>query len=287
MIRSADDYSTVLTDPATYVYDPVPSRETIYLDELYFAAIPDAPRTAPADPGYASGDVIAAFIGDTYTTDAFAGQGSSFTIDGTTVAQKWENLQAQIQLTPTSPFTLASSASADAPVMHLDIWRDDPGVPADLQILLVGPHVPVFEQITVSSADVPTNQWVSLAGACPRRVRSTAAGDGPRGARDRRFTNFIPQLRCRATSTSVTSTSPTGTRSPRRASWHRTRLISGSAPRTRPSLSIPFGAIVVASRRPATVKTSPNGDRALEVVKDTGAAEGPVLRLPTRLGWAL
>ena len=41
-----DDYSTVLTDPATYLYDPVPSRETIYLDELYFAATPDAPRTA-------------------------------------------------------------------------------------------------------------------------------------------------------------------------------------------------------------------------------------------------
>ena len=106
-----DEAQTVLTDPEQYVYDPVPSRETIYLDDLYFAAIPDAPRTAPADPGYASGDVIAAFIGDTYTTDAFAGQGSSFTIDGTTVAQKWENLQAQIQLTPTSPFTLASSAS--------------------------------------------------------------------------------------------------------------------------------------------------------------------------------
>ena len=184
--------------------------------------------------------MIAAFIGDTYTTDGFAGQGTSFTIDGNPVAQKWENLQAQIQITPDSSFTLAISASADAPVMHLDIWRDDPGEPADLEILLMGPvpqgqFIPQMQHITVPSADVPTNQWVSLEVPVPEgfEVQQVVMGLGEPGTGD--FSGALsPNCGAERRLHHVTSTSPTG-RSPRRASWHRTRLISGSAPRTRPS----------------------------------------------------
>jgi len=169
-----DDYETVLTDPATYLYDPVPSRETIYLDELYFAATPDAPRTAPADPGHAPDDVIAAFIGDAYSTDGFSGQGTVFNIDGGNV-QKWENLTAQIQISPATPFTLASSASANAPIMHLDIWLAVASDQPDIRVRT--DHRPVSGR-----AHEPVG---GPRGACPRRVPSGAGGDGPRGAGDR------------------------------------------------------------------------------------------------------
>ena len=62
------DGNQVLLDSGEPSILEVPSRETIYMDEVYFSTVPDAPRSVIGEaPGYADADVVAVYS-DEYTT---------------------------------------------------------------------------------------------------------------------------------------------------------------------------------------------------------------------------
>ena len=60
------DGNQVLTESREPSILEVPSRETIYMDEIYFSTVPDAPRSVIEEaPGYADADVAAVSVTST------------------------------------------------------------------------------------------------------------------------------------------------------------------------------------------------------------------------------
>ena len=162
--------------------------------------------------------------------------------------------------------------------MHLDIWRDDPGEPADLEILLMGPvpqgqFIPQMQHITVPSADVPTNQWVSLEVPVPEgfEVQQVVMGLGEPGTGD--FSSFIPPTAVPSDVYIGNLYFTDGDPVPAPSFVAPDAVDIGFSAEDEAELSIvPFGATGGVTPT-ATVKTSPNGVRRFEVVKDTGAVE--------------
>ena len=147
--RTADDGETLLNaddqpvaegeEPAV---DPVPSRETIYVDEIFFSRTPDAPRSVPEAPEHDQADVLGLY-GAEYSSAAVVDMDGSLTIAGAvsteTIAgnevMKYADVEG-IQITAQSP--IRSRCHPDAPRRrsHFSIWRSPTDVAADLTIAL-------------------------------------------------------------------------------------------------------------------------------------------------------
>ena len=120
-----------------------------------------------------------------------------------------------------------------------------------------------------------------------RGVPGAAAGDGPREPGTGNLQTFTPPTPVATDSVYIGNLYFTdGDPVPAPSFAAPTAVDIGFTPDDEADLSIlPFGADSGAVPT-ATVKTSPNGDRALEVVKTTGAAEGAGVEIayPSALG---
>ena len=267
-----DEAYEITTDPGAQAYDPVPSRETIYLKEFYFSTTPDAPRSAPQDPIYHEDTVLASLVGDAYPGDVVGSYAAgSTTVDGfESPFLEFSNTLVPMIITPTAPFTVAGAGADTDPVLHLDVWRADPGVPADLHVLLTSPDGDMSYTL-LESAGVPTNQWVGLEIMVPDgfTVANMVLGLGEPNSGS--LTSQTPPIPVESDGLYVGNLffsdgslvpafeAPTGIELNFGADEVTGLVIEG------------FGGSDTKPAATATVKVSPNGDPAIEVIKPDNA----------------
>ena len=173
--KTADDGVTLLDEndaPVTDGTEPAlvaeASRETIYIDEIFFAKTPDAPRSLIEEtPAHATADVVGVFS-DEYSS-AFNMDGSftvgtlSYSTFGTDTVAKYSDVSG-IHIDGATTGDLVPQK------LHLDLWRQvtegDSADDADLMIRLFEdvppPYGGPYFDVIVPAADIPANEWVRL-----------------------------------------------------------------------------------------------------------------------------
>ena len=102
---------------------PEPSRESVYMADIYFSNVPGAPRDHAEAPGYDAADVVSVFS-DGYTpaqTGTSYGTGALTTVGGENVL-RYQDV-ALAKLTNATGFTVPANSNAEIPsTLHVDVW---------------------------------------------------------------------------------------------------------------------------------------------------------------------
>ena len=116
---------------------PTPSRESIYMADIYFSNVPDAPRAPAEAPGYSADDVVSVFS-DGYTaaeTGTSFGSGSVIQVKGNSVVH-YEDV-SEVRVVNSTGFSVPQAVSLQAwPTLHFNVWMSDVDLEGDYTVAL-------------------------------------------------------------------------------------------------------------------------------------------------------